>query len=141
MPQERRPYSQHELRIERCGLAGGRRVAGEAVGLVPGATDVDLIERRIVIPAAPGIVPPCASPLFRPAPRADDPRRSPDNAFALLRAAKPDILALGAITCSWGDPRQGARSQQPGDCRRAPIKVAVLGNHDSGPGPARLEGP
>ena len=142
MPQERRPYSQHELRMERVLSwlwAGGW--PAKLWGLVPGATDVHLIERRIVIPGRDPARPPLriafASDLHI---GPTTPSGVLDNAFALLRAAKPDIFALGGDYVFLGATLERVRELNDRVTSvDAPIKIAVLGNHDFWARPARLE--
>jgi uncharacterized protein len=142
VPQERRPYSQRELHIERVLAwlyAGGWPAA--LWGLVPWATKVDLIERRIVIPGRGADRPPLriafASDLHI---GPTTPAGVLDNAFALLRAAKPDVLALGGDYVFLGATQHRVRELNDRVTSvSAPIKVAVLGNHDFWARPARLE--
>jgi predicted MPP superfamily phosphohydrolase len=142
MPQERRPYSQRELHFERALSwlwAGGW--PAKLWGLYPGATRVDLIERRIVIPGRDP-----DRPALRIAFASDlhigptTPSGVLDNAFALLRAAKPDILALGGDYVFLGATQGRVRELNDRVTSvYAPIKIAVLGNHDFWARPARLE--
>jgi predicted MPP superfamily phosphohydrolase len=142
VPQERRPYSQQHLNIERVLswlYAGGWPAV--LWGLVPGATNVDLIERRIEVPGRAADRPPLriafASDLHI---GPTTPARVLDNAFALLHAAKPDVLALGGDYVFLGATQD--RVHELNDrvmSVAAPIKVAVLGNHDFWARPARLE--
>lgn len=142
MTQERRPYSQHELRIEKVLSwlwAGGWPAT--LWGLFPGSTKVDLIERRIVIPGRDPARPPLriafASDLHL---GPTTPSGVLDNAFALLRAARPDILALGGDYVFLGATHHKVRElNNRVTAVEAPIKVAVLGNHDFWARPARLE--
>jgi predicted MPP superfamily phosphohydrolase len=140
--QERRPYSQHELRLEKALAflwAGGW--PAKLWGLWPGANTVDLIERRIVIPGRDPARPPLriafASDLHL------GPTTPPgvlDNAFTLLRAARPDVLALGGDYVFLGATHDKVRElNNRVTAVDAPIKVAVLGNHDFWARPARLE--
>lgn len=142
MPQERRPYSQRELKLERALAwlyAGGWPAALWA--LVPGATKVDLIERRIEIPGRAADRPPLriafASDLHL---GPTTPAGILDNAFARLRGAKPDVLALGGDYVFLGATQDRVRELNDRVMSvSAPIKVAVLGNHDFWARPARLE--
>jgi predicted MPP superfamily phosphohydrolase len=142
VPQERRPYSQHELRLEKVLSflwAGGW--PAKLWALVPGATHVRLVERRIVIPGRDPARPPLriafASDLHL------GPTTPPavlDNAFALLRAADADILALGGDYVFLGATQDKVRELNARVTSvAAPLKVAVLGNHDFWARPARLE--
>jgi predicted MPP superfamily phosphohydrolase len=142
VPQERRPYSQKELRIEKALSflwAGGW--PAKLWALVPGATDVHLIERRITVPGRdPG------RPPLRVAFASDlhlgptTPPRVLDNAFALLHGAKPDVLALGGDYVFLGATQDKVRELNDRVLGvEATYKVAVLGNHDFWARPARLE--
>ena len=142
MPQERRPYSQRELRLER---ALGWLYAGgwpaRAWARVPGATRVTLIEKRVEITGRP----PGRAPL-RVAFASDlhlgptTPHEVLDNAFDLLRAAKPDVLALGGDYVYLGATQDRVRELNDRvNGVAAAMKVAVLGNHDFWARPARLE--
>ena len=141
MPQERRPYSRKELRIER--VLGFLYAGGWPARLwarVPGATDVRLVEKRIEAGRDPGRPP--LSLAF-----ASDLHLGPttppgvlDNAFALLRAAKPDVLALGGDYVFLGATQERVRELNDRVMGvAAQHKVAVLGNHDFWARPARLE--
>jgi predicted MPP superfamily phosphohydrolase len=142
VPRRRRPYSQRHLNIERVLswiYAGGW--PARLWGLVPGATRVDLVERRLEIPGRAADRPPLriafASDLHL---GPTTPRGVLDNAFALLRAAQPDVLALGGDYVFLGATQE--RVQELNDrvtSVPAPVKVAVLGNHDFWARPARLE--
>jgi predicted MPP superfamily phosphohydrolase len=142
VPQERRPYSQRELNLERALSwlwAGGW--PAKLWGLYPGAARVDLIERRIVIPGRDPDRPPLriafASDLHI---GPTTPSGVLDNAFALLRAAKPDVLALGGDYVFLGATQGRVRELNDRVTSvAAPIKIAVLGNHDFWARPARLE--
>ena len=142
MTQERRPYSQRELRIEKVLAwlyAGGWPAT--LWGLVPGANTVNLIERRIVIPGRARDRPPLriafASDLHL---GPTTPAGVLDNAFALLRAAAPDVLALGGDYVYLGATHDRVRELNARVTSvSAPIKIAVLGNHDFWARPARLE--
>lgn len=142
MTQERRPYSQHELRLEKMLSflwAGGW--PARAWALFPGATDVHLIEKTIALhgrdPARPPLRIAFASDLHL---GPTTPVALLDNAFALLHAAKPDILALGGDYVFLGATHDKVRELNDRvTAVEAPIKVAVLGNHDFWARPARLE--
>ena len=102
---------------------------------------MDLIERRIVIPGRDPARPPLriafASDLHL---GPTTPTGVLDNAFALLRAAKPDVLALGGDYVFLGATHDKVRElNNRVTAVDAPIKVAVLGNHDFWARPARLE--
>jgi predicted MPP superfamily phosphohydrolase len=140
--QLRRPYSQRELRIERVLAflyAGGW--PARLWARFPGALDVDLIERTIAIPGRDPDRPPLriafASDLHL---GPTTPAGVLDNAFALLAAAKPDILALGGDYVFLGATQERVRElNERVSGVAAPIKIAVLGNHDFWARPARLE--
>lgn len=142
MTQFRRPYSQRELRLERVLAflyAGGW--PARLWARYPGALDIDFIERRITIPGRAADRPPLRVAF------ASDLHLGPttpggilDNAFALLRAAKPDILALGGDYVFLGATQERVRElNERVSGVAAPIKIAVLGNHDFWARPARLE--
>jgi predicted MPP superfamily phosphohydrolase len=140
--QERRPYSQHELRLEKTLSwlwAGGW--PAKLWGLWPGALDVHLIERRIVIPGRDPARPPLriafASDLHL---GPTTPSGVLDNAFALLRSARADVFALGGDYVFLGATHDKVRELNDRvTAVEAPIKIAVLGNHDFWARPARLE--
>src|SRR6188472_456949 len=109
--------------------------------LVPGATDVHLIEKTIVLegrdPARPPLRIAFASDLHL---GPTTPSATLDNAFALLRAAKPDILALGGDYVFLGSTFERVRELNDRvTAVPAPMKIGVLGNHDFWARPARLE--
>ena len=142
MPQERRPYSQRELRLER---ALGWLYAGgwpaRAWARVPGATRVTLVEKRIEVAGRPAGRAPLrlafASDLHL---GPTTPHEVLDNAFDLLRAAKPDLLALGGDYVYLGATQDRVRELNDRvNGVAAAMKVAVLGNHDFWARPARLE--
>jgi uncharacterized protein len=108
-------------------------------GLVPGATAVRLIEHELKRGRE-------GRPPLRIAFASDlhlgptTPPRLLDNAFALIRNAQPDVLALGGDYVYLGSTP--ARVRELNDRVAgvpAPVKVAVLGNHDFWARPARLE--
>ena len=142
MTQERRPYSQREMKREKLLAwlyAGGWPAT--LWGRFPRASRVDLIERRVEIPGRAKDRPPLriafASDLHL---GPTTPRGVLDHAFALLHAAKPDVLALGGDYVFLGATQ--ARVRELNDRVlgvEAPLKVAVLGNHDFWARPARLE--
>jgi len=107
--------------------------------LVPGRTRVHRLEHELSVGRAPG------RPPLKIAFASDfhiGPTTPPavlDNAFALLAEARPDVLALG------GDyVFLGAFHDRVAELKRrvaavpAPLKVAVLGNHDFWARPERL---
>jgi uncharacterized protein len=138
---QRRPYSEQHKNVERVlslFYAGGW--AARLWALVPGATRVHLIERRLTVPRESG------RPPLRLAFASDlhlGPTTPPavlDAAFARLREAKPDVLALGGDYVFLGATQ--ARVRELNDRVlgvEAGLKVAVLGNHDFWARPARLE--
>jgi predicted MPP superfamily phosphohydrolase len=142
VPQERRPYSQKHLNLERVLswlYAGGWPAA--LWGLFPGANEVRLVERRIEVPGREAGRPPLRIAF------ASDLHLGPtttrgvlDNAFALLRAARPDVLALGGDYVFLGATQERVHELNDRVLGvEAPIKAAVLGNHDFWARPARLE--
>jgi uncharacterized protein len=100
--------------------------------MVPGATHVQLVRHRMVLPA--GRRP--AAPL-RIAFASDlhdgptTPERTIDEAFRLLAAAEPDVLVLGGDYVFLDATPETARALEA-RVRSVParVKVAVLGNHD-----------
>ena len=106
---------------------------------VPGRTRVHRVEHEVVLGRETG------RPPLRIAFASDlhigptTPHEVLDNAFALLAEARPDVLALG------GDyVFLGALHERVAELKRrvaavpAPLKVAVLGNHDFWARPERL---
>lgn len=142
MPQERRPYSQRQLDLERVLswlYAGGW--PARLWARFPGATRVHLVERRIEVPGREKGRPPLriafASDLHL---GPTTPSALLDNAFGLLHAARPDILALGGDYVFLGATQDRVRELNDRVLGvEAPLKVAVLGNHDFWARPARLE--
>ena len=140
--EERRPYSQRELRLERVLsflYAGGW--PARLWARVPGRLDVRLVEKRIAVPGRDPARPPLriafASDLHL---GPTTPSGVLDNAFAHLRGARPDVLALGGDYVYLGATQERVRELN----RRvteveAEVKIAVLGNHDFWARPARLE--
>ncbi len=108
--------------------------AGRAWGLVPGRTTVDLIEHRFaILPGGAGR----ASRSLRVAFASDlhiGPLTSPallDNAFALLTAARPDVLVLGGdYVFLDATPAMARELEERVAAVPAAVKLAVLGNHD-----------
>jgi predicted MPP superfamily phosphohydrolase len=141
MPRTRRPYSAHELRKERILSAFyGGGWAARLWARVPGATDVRLERHDVALGRDPGRPP--LTIAF-----ASDLHLGPttttevlDNAFALLRRADPDVLALGGDYVFLGATEERVRELNDRVAGvSAGIKVAVLGNHDFWARPARLE--
>ena len=141
MPRGRRPYSQKELRIERVlGWAYGKGWPARLWARVPGATDVRLVEKQLETGRdrdRPPLTLAFASDLHL---GPTTPAGVLDNAFALLRAAKPDVLALGGDYVFLGATQERVRELNDRVLGvAAQHKVAVLGNHDFWARPARLE--
>ena len=137
---QRRPYSrtlyfaEHVMRRVYVGNWPAKLWA-----LVPGRTRVDLLEHALDLGRTDG------RPPLRIAFASDlhiGPTTPPavlDNAFALLARARPDVLAFG------GDyVFLGALHSRVAELKRrvaavpAPLKVAVLGNHDFWARPERI---
>lgn len=139
--EERRPYDASHLRMEKALTwiyAGGW--AAKLWALVPGATDVHLLEHELVAGRDEG------RPPLRIAFASDlhlgptTPSRVLDNAFDHLRSAAPDVLALGGDYVFLGATQERVRELNDRVASvPAPVKVAVLGNHDFWSRPARLE--
>ena len=109
--------------------------------LVPGATRVRLIEHSIVLPGREKGRPPLriafASDLHL---GPTTPREVLDAAFARIHSTRPDVLALGGDYVFLGATKERVRElQQRVKEVSAPVKVAVLGNHDFWARPERLE--
>jgi uncharacterized protein len=106
----------------------------------PGATRVRLERHELVVGRDPGR-PPLTVAFgsdFHLGPTT--PARTLDNAFRLLREAKPDVLLLGGDYVFLGATQ--ARVRELNDrvaTVPADLKIAVLGNHDFWARPARLE--
>jgi predicted MPP superfamily phosphohydrolase len=141
VPRSRRPYSPDHLRNEKLlSLVYGNGWAARLWAKVPGATRVHLETHELDAGRAPG------RPPLRIAFASDlhlGPTTAPeilDNAFALLREARPDVLALGGDYVFLGSTEQRVRelNDRVGSVP-ADLKVAVLGNHDFWARPARLE--
>ena len=68
------------------------------------------------------------------------PREVLDAAFARIEATRPDVLALGGDYVFLGATKDRVRELQTRVMRvTAPVKLAVLGNHDFWARPERLE--
>jgi hypothetical protein len=105
-------------------------------GRLPGRVTVDLIEHRLaILPRAAG--PGAAERSLRIAFASDfhiGPLTSPallDNAFALLTAARPDVLILGGdYVFLDATPKMVRELEERVAAVPATVKLAVLGNHD-----------
>ncbi len=109
--------------------------------LVPGATRVRLIEHSLSIPGRENGRPPLriafASDLHL---GPTTPREVLDAAFARIQSTRPDVLALGGDYVFLGATKDRVRELQTRVMRvTAPVKLAVLGNHDFWARPERLE--
>lgn len=109
--------------------------------LVPGATRVSLIEHSLSIPGRENGRPPLriafASDLHL---GPTTPREVLDAAFARIESTRPDVLALGGDYVFLGATKEKVRELQARVMRvTAPVKLAVLGNHDFWARPERLE--
>ncbi len=109
--------------------------------LVPGATRVSLIEHSLSIPGRENGRPPLriafASDLHL---GPTTPREVLDAAFARIEATKPDVLALGGDYVFLGATKERVHDLQARVMRvTAPVKLAVLGNHDFWARPERIE--
>ena len=109
--------------------------------LVPGATRVSLIEHSLSIPGRENGRPPLriafASDLHL---GPTTPREVLDAAFARLESTRPDVLALGGDYVFLGATKERVRELQTRVMHvNAPVKLAVLGNHDFWARPERLE--
>ena len=108
---------------------------------VPGATRVGLVEQVLVVPGREKGRPPLrvafASDLHL---GPTTPSEVLDAAFDHLRSSRPDVLALGGDYVFLGATTARVRELQArvSDVP-APVKVAVLGNHDFWARPERLE--
>jgi hypothetical protein len=142
VPQSRRPYSRKHLNLEKglSWLYSGSWPA-KLWALVPGATRVTLLRHDVTAPGRAAGRPPlkvaCASDLHL---GPTTPRALLDNAFALLREAEPDVLALGGDYVFLGATKQRVEELKARVLGvNARTKVAVLGNHDFWARPERLE--
>jgi len=142
VPQSRRPYSRQHLNLEKAlsVLYSGAWPA-RLWALVPGATRVTLLRHEVVVPGRSAQRPPLkvafASDLHL---GPTTPKALLDNAFALLREAQPDVLALGGDYVFLGATKERVlelKARVEGVSART--KVAVLGNHDFWARPERLE--
>jgi hypothetical protein len=107
----------------------------------PGATRVALIEHTLTIPEREKGRPPLriafASDLHL---GPTTPPEVLDAAFAHLRSVQPDVLALGGDYVFLGATKQRVHELQTRVTQvAAPVKLAVLGNHDFWARPERLE--
>jgi predicted MPP superfamily phosphohydrolase len=136
----RRPYSSEHLRMEKAmvlAYAGGWPAA--LWGMFPAAARVRLVEHALDRHRT-------GRPPLRIAFASDlhlgptTPRVVLDKAFDLLRASRPDVLALGGDYVFLGATRERVRELTDRvDSVGAATKVAVLGNHDFWARPERLQ--
>jgi uncharacterized protein len=108
---------------------------------VPGATRVGLLEHVLAVPGREKDRPPLriafASDLHL---GPTTPSEVLDAAFDHLRSSRPDVLALGGDYVFLGATTDRVRELQARVADvPAPVKVAVLGNHDFWARPERLE--
>ena len=129
----RRPYTASHRSMERVLsvlYTGGW--AARLWALVPGATRVNLVEHSLSIPGREKGRPPLriafASDLHL---GPTTPREVLDAAFARVESTRPDVLALGGDYVFLGATKERVRELQTRVMRvNAPVKLAVLGNHD-----------
>ncbi|MEP6655366.1 MAG: metallophosphoesterase [Myxococcales bacterium] len=139
--------------VARAVYAGGW--AAKVWGALPGRTTVDLVEHRLpLLPVhpmpmpmpmplphgAPGVgvaVPSLEKRVLRVAFASDlhigplTPSRLLDNAFALLASARPDVLVLGGdYVFLDATPAMARELEHRVAAVPAPVKLAVMGNHD-----------
>jgi len=142
VPTARRPYTASHRNMERALsvlYTGGW--AARLWALVPGATRVALIEHTLIIPGREKGRRPLriafASDLHL---GPTTPREVLDAAFAGIHSTRPDVLALGGDYVFLGATKERVHElQQRVKEVNAPVKVAVLGNHDFWARPERLE--
>jgi predicted MPP superfamily phosphohydrolase len=142
VPQSRRPYSRKHLNLEKgLGWLYSGSWPAKLWARVPGATRVTLLRHDVTAPGRAAGRPPLkvafASDLHL---GPTTPRALLDNAFALLREAEPDVLALGGDYVFLGATKQRVEELKARVLGvNARTKVAVLGNHDFWARPERLE--
>ena len=142
MPITRRPYTASHRKMERALsvlYTGGW--AARLWALVPGATRVALIEHTLAMPGREMGRPPLriafASDLHL---GPTTPREVLDAAFARIQSTRPDVLALGGDYVFLGATKGRVHELQERVKEvSAPVKLAVLGNHDFWARPERLE--
>src|SRR5438552_8461003 len=138
---KRRPYGPHHRRLEKVlAVAYAGDWPAKAWQLVPGATRVRLEQHDL------GVGRDAGRPPLRLAFVSDlhlgptTPSRTLDNAFALLRQSRPDVLVLGGDYVFLGATPDRVRELNDRVATvGAGLKVAVLGNHDFWARPLRLE--
>ena len=141
MPIKRRPYNLRHRRLEKTLAilyAGGW--PAKLWRLYPGSTTVRLEQHELKL-GREGGRPPLKiafgsdfhlGPTTHPA--------TLDNAFRLLREAKPDVLLLGGDYVFLGATQERVNELNDRvNGVQAELKIAVLGNHDFWARPARLE--
>jgi predicted MPP superfamily phosphohydrolase len=142
VPVSRRPYTASQRNLEWA--LGVLYTGGWAAWLwarFPGATRVALIEHTVAIPGREKGRPPLriafASDLHL---GPTTPTEVLDAAFAHLRSTRADVLALGGDYVFLGATPERVRELQTRVSQvAAPVKLAVLGNHDFWARPERLE--
>ena len=143
MPQSRRPYSRKHLNLEKAlGWLYAGSWPAKLWSLVPGSTRVHLLRHEVPVPGRRER----GRPPLRIAFASDlhlGPTTPPallDHAFAMLREAQPDVLALGGDYVFLGATKQRVEELKARvEGVPARTKVAVLGNHDFWARPERLE--
>src|SRR5690349_21337614 len=138
---ERRPYSAGELRLEKAlSVVYTWGWPARVWALVPASRRVRLAQHDFVAPrdtARPPLTIAFASDLHL-GPTTSD--ATLEQAFAHLREARPDVLALGGDYVYLGATRGRVRRlRELVDSVPAPTKIAVLGNHDFWARPERLQ--
>jgi predicted MPP superfamily phosphohydrolase len=138
---KRRPYDVGHGRLEsvlRVLYAGGW--PAKVWRFFPGATRVRLERHELTVGREPGR-PPLTLAFgsdFHLGPTTA--KQTLDNAFALLREARPDVLLLGGDYVFLGATQSRVRELNDRVATvPADLKIAVLGNHDFWARPARLE--
>jgi uncharacterized protein len=138
---KRRPYDAGHRRLEKAlALAYAGGWPAKAWQLVPGSTRVQLEQHDLRV-GRDADRPPLTLAFgsdFHLGPTT--PARTLDNAFSLLREARPDVLVLGGDYVFLGaTPERVSELNQRVASVGASLKVAVLGNHDFWARPLRLE--
>jgi predicted MPP superfamily phosphohydrolase len=141
VPVSRRPYTSAHRNMERALsvlYTGGW--PARLWAMVPAARRVNLIEHELAVPMREKSRPPLriafASDLHL---GPTTPHEVLDAAFARLREAKADVLALGGDYVFLGATKARVRELQARVSEiPSPFKLAVLGNHDFWARPERL---
>jgi predicted MPP superfamily phosphohydrolase len=141
VPQSRRPYSRKHLKLEKgLGWLYSGSWPAKLWDLVQGSTRVTLLRHDVTVPGRgtdrPSLRIAFASDLHL------GPTTPPallDHAFALLREAEPDVLALGGDYVFLGATKERVEELKARVAGvEARTKVAVLGNHDFWARPDRI---